>query len=62
MLAMAGSLGLHVTAEGVETREQHTYLRNIDGMELQGFLFGKPVPADEIFPDKNAGAKFHKSV
>lgn len=62
MLAMAGSLGLQVTAEGVETREQHAYLRNIDGMELQGFLFSKPVPADEIFVRKDSAAKFHKSV
>ncbi|MHC8494469.1 two-component system response regulator [Thalassospira sp. SM2505] len=58
MLAMAGSLGLLVTAEGVETREQYTFLRAIEGIELQGYLFGKPVPASEITADTSPKAKF----
>lgn len=49
MLAMADALDLQVTAEGVETQEQYDFLRNVPGIDLQGFLFSKPVPAEDVF-------------
>ncbi|MBP3127799.1 EAL domain-containing protein [Thalassospira sp. ER-Se-21-Dark] len=49
MLAMAEALGLSVTAEGVETRAQYDFLRDVPGIKLQGFLLGKPVPAEDVF-------------
>tara|TARA_B100000674_G_scaffold499029_1_gene541119 strand:- start:5615 stop:8032 length:2418 start_codon:yes stop_codon:yes gene_type:complete len=49
MLAMADALSLQITAEGVETKKQYEFLRAVPGIELQGFLFGKPIPADEVF-------------
>jgi diguanylate cyclase (GGDEF)-like protein/PAS domain S-box-containing protein len=49
MLAMADALGLHITAEGVETKQQYEFLRDVPGIALQGFLFGKPIPATEVF-------------
>ena len=49
--AIAGlgiSFGITTTAEGVETEEQVRRL-NLEGcVEVQGYLYSKPVPADEI--------------
>ncbi len=44
ILAMSRSLGLEVIAEGVETPEQHDYLRACGCLAYQGYLFGKPMP------------------
>ncbi len=48
VLAMAGSLGLNVTAEGVETLEQAQALHSMGCGALQGYLFSRPVPAARI--------------
>jgi EAL domain-containing protein (putative c-di-GMP-specific phosphodiesterase class I) len=42
------ALGLEVTAEGVETEEQHRFLRAVGCHYLQGYLFSKPATADAI--------------
>jgi diguanylate cyclase (GGDEF)-like protein/PAS domain S-box-containing protein len=45
VVGMAHSLGMTVTAEGVETRAQAAFLRSIGCEKLQGFLFSRPVNA-----------------
>jgi diguanylate cyclase (GGDEF)-like protein/PAS domain S-box-containing protein len=51
IISLAHALKLKVVAEGVETPEQLRILSLLQCDEYQGFLFGKPVPAD-IFEAK----------
>ncbi|MBK1723988.1 putative bifunctional diguanylate cyclase/phosphodiesterase [Thiocystis violacea] len=48
VIAMAATMSLHVTAEGVETLEQLQFLSARSCGEVQGFLFSKPVPVEEV--------------
>ena len=47
VVGMATSLGMTTTAEGVETTEQLAELRRQGCTEVQGYLFSKPVWADQ---------------
>jgi diguanylate cyclase (GGDEF)-like protein/PAS domain S-box-containing protein len=64
MIAMAHELGLEVVAEGVETDAQKAFLMRSGCDEVQGYLYGKPMPADQFirfiqesntFPDEADG-------
>lgn len=46
IIAMADMLGLDVVAEGVEKTEQANFLRHLNCTQVQGWLTGRPVPAD----------------
>ncbi|MEK7437591.1 MAG: EAL domain-containing protein [Pseudomonadota bacterium] len=48
IISLAHSLELKVVAEGVETEEQANLLRLLKCDEFQGYLFSRPVPAEEI--------------
>jgi EAL domain-containing protein (putative c-di-GMP-specific phosphodiesterase class I) len=48
ILAMSQSLGLNVIAEGVETQAQHEFLIANGCLAFQGYLFGKPMPINEL--------------
>lgn len=48
IIDLAKNMGLTVTAEGVETKEQLEVLRALGCNEVQGYLFSKPVPLDEL--------------
>lgn len=46
VVAMADSLEMATTAEGVETEEELAMVRQLGYRKIQGFLFGHPMPAD----------------
>ncbi len=48
IVALGRSLGLTVTAEGIETLEQARFLETLGCHELQGFLFSEPITAGEM--------------
>lgn len=48
IIAMGKALDMKVLAEGVETLEQVQILIKQGCDEVQGFLYGRPVPADEL--------------
>ena len=48
LLVMAHRLHLNVVAEGVETEAQMSFLGNHRCDEVQGYLFSRPLPADEL--------------
>ena len=47
VIQMAKEIAIHTLAEGVETREQVRYLRNIGCEKVQGYYYGKPMPYEE---------------
>lgn len=53
IVALAQSLNLKVVAEGVETEEQQAFLTGLGCNTLQGYLLGRPVPAEKVSELKN---------
>jgi diguanylate cyclase (GGDEF)-like protein/PAS domain S-box-containing protein len=48
IIALGHRLNLRVIAEGVETEQQRSFLRANDCDEMQGYLFSRPLPPDEV--------------
>jgi EAL domain-containing protein (putative c-di-GMP-specific phosphodiesterase class I) len=48
IMPLAQHLGLDVVAEGVETVEQATLLKELRCKYAQGFLFSRPVNAEDV--------------
>ena len=48
IISMGKALGMTVIAEGVETVEQEAFLRNHACDEMQGYLFSKPLPPQQL--------------
>lgn len=64
IVAMAQSLSLSVTAEGIETSEQLDVMWRLGVSDYQGYLFSKPVPADQfsaLLAQQDAQTRLSKS-
>jgi diguanylate cyclase (GGDEF)-like protein/PAS domain S-box-containing protein len=48
IIAMAKNLGLNVIAEGIETKEQHEFLKSSGCYEGQGYYYSKPLSKDDF--------------
>jgi len=47
IVALANSLGMATTAEGTETRQEFEACRTLGCLQVQGYLFGRPMPASD---------------
>lgn len=47
-ISMAKKIGVQTLAEGVETKEQFEFLRQIGCEKIQGYYFGKPMPGNKM--------------
>jgi diguanylate cyclase (GGDEF)-like protein/PAS domain S-box-containing protein len=48
VVAMADSLGMTTTAEGVESGEEAALIRRLGCTKIQGYHFGRPMPSDDV--------------
>lgn len=48
IIGLAHTFGMDVVAEGVETEEQLRILRSLDCDRVQGYLFSRPLPAEQV--------------
>ena len=48
IIDLGHALGYHITAEGIETQAQYDFLRNAGCDQGQGFLLGRPMPAEAL--------------
>jgi len=48
IVAIANSLDLQITAEGIEENAQRTFLHELGCQNAQGYLFSRPLPKDEF--------------
>ncbi|MBS3935919.1 MAG: EAL domain-containing protein [Sulfuritalea sp.] len=48
IVALARSLSLDIVAEGIETVEEKSLLEELDCSKGQGFLFARPMPAEQL--------------
>jgi EAL domain-containing protein (putative c-di-GMP-specific phosphodiesterase class I) len=66
ILAMARSLNIDVVAEGVENSQQELFLRDAGCKLLQGYLYGRPTPAqdfsEKFLADRASGATSDSDV
>ena len=47
VVALAQSLGMATTAEGVETEQEHRMVQELGCSKVQGYYFGRPLPVED---------------
>jgi diguanylate cyclase (GGDEF)-like protein len=57
VVALADSLGMSTTAEGVETEDELAMIRRLGCRKIQGYLFGRPMTASDARGLFSSGAK-----
>ena len=55
VVRMADDIEMRTLTEGVETEEESVFLAQIGCERLQGFLFGKPMPKEELYEKIRVG-------
>ncbi|MBQ7564012.1 MAG: EAL domain-containing protein [Lachnospiraceae bacterium] len=63
IVVMAKDIGIKTLAEGVETKDQLDFLKEIGCGKIQGFYYGKPEPLKDLFlhmKEKNIGVETRK--
>ena len=55
VISLADQIGMKTLCEGVETMEQAAFLEEASCGRLQGFLYGKPLPYEEMLNKIKAG-------
>jgi sensor c-di-GMP phosphodiesterase-like protein len=53
---MAGHLGLRVVAEGIESDDQARFLAGHGSPFMQGYLFHRPMPLEQLIGQLQVGA------
>jgi len=61
IVTLAQSLNMKTIAEGVETKEQKEFLKELNCDEAQGYLFSKPLPKDKMGELLRSGKKFEET-
>ncbi len=62
VVALADSLGMSTTAEGVETEEECRMINELGCKKIQGYLFGRPMPAHEAIKLMHLPSDAYKAV
>ena len=63
MVSMLKNLGFHTLAEGVETKEQMDFLKDVGCELIQGYLIGRPLPFNESVESlKKSGYKYENRI
>ncbi|MGY4396929.1 diguanylate cyclase (GGDEF)-like protein/PAS domain S-box-containing protein [Sphingomonas sp. UYAg733] len=57
VVALAQSLGMATTAEGVETESEHLMVQGLGCSKVQGYYFGRPLPVEEARAVANRGER-----
>lgn len=56
IVSLAEALGMDTTAEGAETQDELALIRQLGCSHIQGYIYGKPMPADAVLITHRGGA------